>query len=335
MKEQMASLLSLFVNRVPNRIARKLCGDTTPIFMLHRIADSNEIKQQQTLEHIEWCLKYIRKHRYNPISLIELCYSYINGTPIKPKSVVFTFDDGFYDQYSLASPLFNRYDIPYTCFLITDFIDKKLWPWDDQIRYIITHTKKSALTLNFTDSRTIKLQLEDNKNEAKKRLHNEIKLSPQDSIYSWVEGLYEQAEVDIPKDIPEIYQPMSWQQAQTLIDQGHDICSHTLSHRILSRLSDAESKREIEDSLKRINQKLTGTAPLFAYPTGRPTDYTQREVDFLKQKNIIASVNTFADSMEKNKNIFHIPRYFLPENRFDFIQYLSFFEKMKQRFLKS
>jgi peptidoglycan/xylan/chitin deacetylase (PgdA/CDA1 family) len=332
LKDRASKLLSLFVNHFPGALAKKICGEITPIFMLHRLSSQDTLKQEQELKHLEWCLQYVKDNGYKPISLKQLGESFKNGLPVPAKSVVFTLDDGFFDQFELAAPLFNRFQIPYTCFVITDFLDGKLWPWDDQISYILERTKNPIIDTHFPNGEKLYLELEkfDNISKAIDITRHKIKKSPQENLYPWLSTFYQAANVEQPIAAPDIHRPMSWEQAQQLIDDGHDIAPHTMTHRILSQLSDREAEMEILGSFARVNEKLTGASSTFAYPTGRPEDYTEREKAILRQAGSILSVNTTANYTSSNHNIFEQPRFPLPKNKFDFIQYLSFFDKFKR-----
>jgi len=334
LKEQLAKGLSLFVNLTPQFISKKVCGEITPIFMLHRLSNPDQAEQAQGIEHLKWCLAYIRKHRYQPISLTQLATAYSQGEPLPPKSVVFTIDDGFFDQAEIAAPIFNQFDIPYTCFVITDFLDGKLWPWDDQISYVLERTKQTMLDLQLPTGEPFQLDLTKvDRNTAINLLRHNIKLRPQEKLYDWLGSFYQLAEVDRPDKAPDIHRPMTWQQAQQLIDQGHEIAPHTKTHRILSRLSDEEAEDEILGSFARVNTMLEGSSKLFAYPTGRPQDYTPREKMILSKASAIATVNTTANYSMPSDAKYDLPRFPLAKTRFDYIQYLSFFDRLKRNLL--
>ena len=333
MKSKLYKGLSFAVKSVPQTLVTKFFGQITPIFYLHRLSDTNPSAQTKYIEHVEWCLQYIRKNKYKPITLKQYSDSIRNQQKLPEKSVVFTLDDGFSDQCEIAEPLFSSYEIPYTCFVITDFLDNKIWPWDDQITYLIRNSNRQNLSLSTPNGSVIDLNLDGQENCDKSitLLRRSLKSQNQDLLYQWLENSYDKFEVSRPETIPEQFKPMTWSQAQSLIDKGHDIAPHTVSHRILSQLSEIEAHNEIDKSFKRVNLKLKGAQNLFAYPTGRKEDFTTREISTLKSIGAECAVSTTPAHAQMGTENFTIPRYSLPENRFDFIQYLSFFEHLKQR----
>jgi len=327
-----SKLLSLVVESTPDRLVNQYIGNPIPIFMLHRFSLQNKVESDSYVKHISWCLSYIQKHRYKPISLGQLAKSIKAGTPVEHKSVVFTVDDGFYDQYEIGSPLFSEFDVPLTCFVITDFLDGKLWPWDDQVAYIINKCKLKMFEIKLPNNKLYILNIEQNNNTREiSKLRNVLKNLNQTSIYTWLDYFYCTAEVTKPSGAPREYRPMSWAESQKMIDYGHEIAPHTKSHRILSQINEHDARSEIEGACARVKAKLRGSSKLFAYPTGRENDYLERDISILKNNNIICAVNTSPSHFNEAGDLYSIPRFSLPTTRFDFIQYLSFFESLKNK----
>ena len=103
-----------------------------------------------------------------------------------------------------------------------------------------------------------------------------------------------------------------------------------------SRLQDSDAEDEITRSIRIVNDKVAGASPVFAYPTGRLSDFSEREVDILKRSNIHLTVSstpapfvysTSLSDFEKHS----LPRLPLPVSRIDFIQYLGWIEYIKYR----
>jgi len=62
---------------------------------------------------------------------------------------------------------------------------------------------------------------------------------------------------------------MSWEELKEISRNNMSIGTHTVSHRILSGLSDKELEKEILDSKNEIEQRLGIKAISFAYPRGK------------------------------------------------------------------
>jgi len=328
MKRQLIGLAS---TAIPQWIGRRIAGRFVPIFMLHRTVDEQGRPLGEHLRVIRKQLEYLRRHNYRPLRLIDLLQRIDKGEPLPRRSVVFTVDDGFFDQAELLGPLFAEFDIPFTCFVITDFLDRKLWSWDDQLLYALGNSHKSRIDLRLPDESLFSFTPGDFFKPQIRALRQALKSADQTHVYDWLDQLYTAAEVDRPADIPEAYRPMSWEQADGLIRAGHDIAPHTRSHRILSRLKDRDAEQEILQSFERVRQRLPDSVPLFAYPTGRAQDFTRRDRDVVARSPMIGAVSTIPIAVTPPVDRYTLPRYGLPLNIADFIQYLDWVEVTKNR----
>jgi len=321
---------------VPASLFRLFIGPFVPVFMMHRFACKERGITGIDLTLLRECLEYFRKSGYEAISLETLASAIINGDSLPDKIAVFTIDDGFFDQFELAGPLFAEYDIPLTYFLITDFIDKKLWPWDDQISYILTSTDEGKYLLNLGGKEfEITVGSADNRRPQYVKIRNILKSVSNNNLYDELPAIYRLFDVEIPAEIPVKYRPMQWQDAQALVKQGHNIAAHTCSHRILSRLERPEAESEIMNSIRRVNEMIESPSPVFAYPTGRSGDFTQKDVDFMTGTGLLATVTTVSGSVLTRKNskayLHSLPRYSMPDDLIQFRQCLSWLEVIKER----
>ena len=329
MKRQLVRLAS---TAFPQWIGRALAGRFLPIFMLHRYVDEQGSPYTDRIDVLRRQLQYVRDRGYRPLRLLELVRSLDQGTPLPPRSVVFTADDGFFDQAEILGPLFAEFDIPFTCFVITDFLDGKLWSWDDHMVYALGKTRKPLVELILPDNSSFRFDTRIFFKPQIRKLRQALKSGDQTHIYGWLEDLYHAAEVDRPEKTPPAYRPMTWEQAAELIRMGHDIAPHTRSHRILSRLSDEDAEQEILESWEVLQQRLPDSIPVFAYPTGRAQDFTRRDRDTVERSDMIGAVSTIPEAMTPASDRYALPRYGMPHDMTDFIQYLDWIEVIKDRF---
>jgi peptidoglycan/xylan/chitin deacetylase (PgdA/CDA1 family) len=64
--------------------------------------------------------------------------------------------------------------------------------------------------------------------------------------------------------------PMTWDNIRDMAAHGMGIGAHTITHRKLSELSDAEARTEIEGSKHSIEDRVGAPVVAFAYPFGKP-----------------------------------------------------------------
>ncbi len=323
-------LIRSAMSRFTRSLGRSLAGRFVPVFMMHRVSDKEGRLNTAYLAMLRKQLEYIRREGYRPMPVEDVLQLLRNGEPLPLNAVSFTVDDGFLDQAEHLGPLFAEFDIPLTYFLISDFLERRLWSWDDQLHYILTRSPRPRLTLTLPDGSEAVYDT-DRYEEQFRPLRNRLKKVSHSRIYDWMDVLYEQADVERPDGIPESFAPMSWQDARCLQQQGHYLAPHTRSHRILSQLQPQEVEEEIIGSCDMLEQRLEHYSPVFAYPTGRLGDFGEREMDFLATTHLLGAVSTVPGPVTRDSHPWAAPRYSMPGDFDTFLQYLDYIEAFNTR----
>ena len=313
---------------------RFLCPGTLPVFMLHRVTDGNgDVPGALTATQLRTYLQYLKDRDYKVLSMDELWLSLCKRQKISSRSVMFTIDDGFNDHHDVASKVFDEFQFPLNFFVITGLLDQHLWPWDDQVTHALKHAKviHTDLRLPSGDVYLVDLQAK-TATKTVREIRNALKKGPQGELYQWLRGeLFRKLDVDFPSSIPPEYRPMSWSDARSLRARGHGVYPHTCSHRILSTLSPAEKREEIRESLKRVGDELDYSPKVFAYPTGRPADYDNADMEELRQAGFEMAFNTVPAYVRQGQDHYQLPRFSLPDNTADFLQIVNRFEALKDK----
>lgn len=98
-------------------------GVSLPILMYHSIAKLPENAYCITPESLEQDLQWLQENHYQTIAPKDLI-AYVEGESELPeKPVMLTFDDGFYNNYSLALPLLEKYDMQAVISVVGIFSD--------------------------------------------------------------------------------------------------------------------------------------------------------------------------------------------------------------------
>ena len=82
-----------------------------------------------TPELLEQELSYINNHGFTSITFADIAAYFDAGTPLPPKPVILSFDDGWRNQYVYAFPLLKKYGIKGTFFIFTNPLDYKKPHW--------------------------------------------------------------------------------------------------------------------------------------------------------------------------------------------------------------
>jgi glycosyltransferase involved in cell wall biosynthesis/peptidoglycan/xylan/chitin deacetylase (PgdA/CDA1 family) len=107
-------------------MSRKVWEETTggvPVLMYHAFTDSGE-RDRFVAEagSFERQLKLLKRLRYRTISLEHLAGALRQGTPLPPRSVVITIDDGYTDAFEIARPILRRLGFSATLFPVSGML---------------------------------------------------------------------------------------------------------------------------------------------------------------------------------------------------------------------
>jgi peptidoglycan/xylan/chitin deacetylase (PgdA/CDA1 family) len=235
------------------------------ILMYHRFSDSAALARQ--------CV-YIRAH-YQPVSMSETAEWLHGGRSLPLHAIAVTVDDGYQDFEQVAFPVFAEYGIRATVFLVTDFIDGKLWLWFDQVQYAFRHARVPHARMEMPNGGVLCFDLG---SEASRRAAGQqtadmaATLSAADRR-SLLANLPACLQVEIPESAPAECAPLSWEAIRRLAASGVEFGAHTKTHPILSSLKNMGDLRdEIAGSKARIEFMLDKPVQHFCYPNGKWQD---------------------------------------------------------------
>lgn len=330
-------LTTILTSKPVSSIASKITGTGIPIFMLHRIFPDNTPNKKQTPAYLRKCLGYLKDNGYTVLSIADILFSIKNHHPLPHKTVAFTIDDGFYDQASLAASVFIEFNYPVTIFLITDFLDGRLWPWFSKVEHLIKNSKTKSIEFHVKgNSTTYSLTSTKEKRLTTHEILKIIKTLPWNEVAQILEHLSTITQVDIPNSPPEAYKPMTWATARELEKNRVTFGPHTQTHPILSMVGDEQSSMEINQSWQRLKEELVAPSPVFCYPNGMPNDYGKREIETIKQTDMLGALSTthmlFKPDSGNPDVLYNLPRFSFPDNFHDFKIYCSWIEHAKESY---
>ncbi|HEY0659248.1 MAG TPA: polysaccharide deacetylase family protein [Pyrinomonadaceae bacterium] len=95
-----------------------------------RLPADTDISPQRFEEHLRW----LAKRRERVVTLRETL-----AAPKNENLIAITFDDGYRDNLTVALPLLEKYDLPMTLFMTTDFIGKEDYLNSDDLKFLAAH----------------------------------------------------------------------------------------------------------------------------------------------------------------------------------------------------
>ena len=107
-----------------------------PIFLYHHIVENkSEIEydyMQTTKDTFEKQIIGLKNSGYHFISYDDLIQYKEGKKSLYKKSAVITFDDGAEDIYKIAYPILKKHNIPFTMFVITDYVGLETYiTWEE------------------------------------------------------------------------------------------------------------------------------------------------------------------------------------------------------------
>jgi peptidoglycan/xylan/chitin deacetylase (PgdA/CDA1 family) len=212
-------------------------------------------------------MAYIRKH-YRLISVSQLIQE-LRESEGTGQSVAITFDDGYRDLFTHAFPVLRKYAVPATVFVTAGSVESGEIAWYDRIFLALKLFAHEQLELELDRPCRFFLSSPLARINAATSIVMYLRSVP-DARRAEVCATLER-KVQLPNS--ETMQHMlRWEQVRTMHRAGIHFGSHTMTHRVLSRLSSAEQQYELQESKKLIEERL-GTEVLdFAYPFGKPAD---------------------------------------------------------------
>lgn len=194
-----------------------------------------------------------------PISLDDWRAALDGRRAWPPRPVVFTFDDGYRSVFTIAKPILERYEVPAAVFVCTRPVARRQTFWYD------------ALAL-----------------QAGEAAVEAAKSTPDEGWDSLIASLSRPVGDEAP------YAPMSPEQVTALAAHPlFEIGSHSATHPILSRLSCARQRDEIETGIRELSDWTGRVVRSFAYPNGRPgIDFTDETRSLLAAAGIDFAFST-------------------------------------------
>ncbi len=112
---------------VPTRGPR---GDGVPILMYHYIrinpvaSDRAGFILSVTPADFALQMRFLADNGFHAVTMAQVREYVLHGTPLPPKPIAITFDDGYDDAYTAARPVLEQYHLTATFFIITGFLNR-------------------------------------------------------------------------------------------------------------------------------------------------------------------------------------------------------------------
>jgi len=317
--------------RAPAWLGNKLMPGSL-VLMYHRIARlpldpfALAVTPEHFAEHLEVLRKYSR-----PISLSEMARSLKDGKPLR-RAVVVSFDDGYADNLYNAKPLLERYDVPGTVFVTTGHIGSEIeFMWDELERLLLRPGRLPETLKLQTNGSTHCWELgkaahyheADCLSHAGWSTEKPHDPSPRHSLFRSLHSLL--TPLSQSEQQRSLEQLRAWSRAEACARPTHrtmtaeevrslseggliTIGSHTVTHTVLSALTSAEQREELEQSRVALEEILEKPVSAFAYPFGGKSDYTEETMRLLRETGYDCACSNFPGVVRARTDRYQLPR---------------------------
>ena len=204
---------------------------------------------------------------------------------------VLTLDDGWLDNYVYAYPVLKGYNVPATIFLPTGLIGSNQWFWQDRLACLLKHCCVSGAGRRKKLVPLLKRYpwISDFKGERDVgRIDSAIEQCKELSdteVYSLIAKM----EKALGEKPPGERVLLNWEEIKEMSKDGISFGSHSSTHKMLTKLSPGELKKEVEDSFSALQKRGVNHVPVFCYPNG---NHDREITKLVNSSGYLAAVST-------------------------------------------
>lgn len=289
-------------------LTKPFYGGLGHILMFHRVLPARaglRIHNHESLEvspaQLEATVQFFKKRGYAMLSLDEA----MEWKARDRRFVVFTFDDGYVDNLEHALPVLKKHGVPFTIYVTTGLPEGHAFLWWYLLEDLIVQNNR--LELEFPDGRRV---FGTDSMKAKELVFNEVRahLAVADKrqlefFKTRMFAPFAEANEALTKKIS-----LTWQQVKELSTEPLvSIGSHTVNHYPLHSLSRDESRWEMAESKRILEEKIGKPVKHFCYPIG---SYGAKEIELAGELGYASATTVKMHNIfnEHRQHVFALPR---------------------------
>lgn len=237
-----------------------------PVFMpYYHIVSNERLPHVSSLHYYKNNNQFLKDldfllFHFEPISLKDLIDAVENKKKIKKQSVLFTFDDGYAEQFSVIAPILYKKGIPAVFFITTNFIDNKELGFRNKASIIIDYLEKNQKIINKFCKKYL-TDIRSNKNNYKIFL-----LSINYKTRALLDEIANFLGIDYSHYLNKYKPYLKSDDIDKLIKMGFFIGSHSMDHPDYSELSLNEQIEQTLESIAFLQSRFSLSYRVFSFP---------------------------------------------------------------------
>jgi glycosyltransferase involved in cell wall biosynthesis/peptidoglycan/xylan/chitin deacetylase (PgdA/CDA1 family) len=286
-----------------------------------------------TPRHFSEHLEVVR--RFGPTLQVRTLTKHLLGGDLPRGGIVVAFDDGYADNLHTARPLFERYDVPASSFLVSGWLGRKRTFWWDELAdlFLLPGSLPEELELKLGGKHAVwhlgtaaqygqedllrykAWRAWDDPPTARHRIYREL--------WEILRHLREEERLGIMIRLrrwmgvgvsPGRSRPLTTDEVLDLAESGLvEIGGHTDTHPVLSMLPPREQDEEIKKAKARLEEILDAPVTSFAYPYGQPADVGPQTPHLAKQAGFGCACAVDDALVTPSSDPFRLPRLFVED----------------------
>ena len=209
--------------------------------------------------------------------------------PIDEPAFLLSFDDGFYNNLSVAAPIMAELGVPAVFYVTSGFVDGNSASWIDLIEDAVDKTDRRSLRLPWSG-----MEMPVGTREERIALLDEVRhvVKQREDIdpYAIAEEIRAHSGAGAFEPDSELDRKLTWANVRELASgDGFTVGGHSHTHRILAHLDRETLEIEVDTSLSMLSDALGEPVRHYSYPEGLAHCYSDEVIEVLRARGIICS----------------------------------------------
>jgi peptidoglycan/xylan/chitin deacetylase (PgdA/CDA1 family) len=241
---------------------------------------------------------------YRIMSLPDVVAAFRAGTSLPANVVIFTFDDGYADNFAAAQVL-ERYGATGTFYLTAGCLAGGAPFWPAELRYLVTAVTEPTITLQAgAHAVSLSVRDDDERRAAVRHLTRVFKASPipvREQLRDQLRALAK------PAPMPRVM--LTWDEVRRMQAMGMTIAAHTMTHPNLPSAGLAAATAEIQGSRARLEEETGAPVTMFSYPNGGADRYFTPELQAaVANAGFLAATTSRNGFAPRGSDLYSLPR---------------------------
>lgn len=248
-----------------------------------------------------------------PVSMDDVQRHVSGSAGLPSRSFAVTFDDGFWNNLTVAAPLLDDLRIPGTFYVTSDLMATNGMTWVDRIEAAVATTSLTKVVSPFPLGGSCPIGTQEEKVRFMRNVRTTVKGSPDVDADYFADELVSVLVGDGPVETVEVLDrklasdDLRYLASNSLFTVG----GHGKTHRILAYLPSGEMIDEVRDSITSISAASRRPVIHYSYPEGFPTSYSDGLISELALHGVRTGVTTEPGSNGASTDPFRLRRFFV------------------------